>query len=225
MAIPTDMAKPIMNSLLEHGKVVRGWLGVGIQDLDKELASGLGISVDTGVLVSDVALDSPAATAGLKRGDVILEFAGEPVSATSELRNRVATAGPDAEVKLLIMRDGKRQSVSVTLGKLEDSSTSTAAEPSSSSPLSGLRVAPVDREARARYEISKRVTQGVVVTGVAPGSVAQRAGIRVGDVIQQVNRRAIDSVATFNETVADAGDTLVLLVSRGNNSMFLSLRR
>ncbi len=223
-AIPTEMARPVMESLLEHGKVLRGWLGVAIQDLDKELAAGLGIPVDKGVLVSDVTAESPAAAAGLERGDVILSVDGDAMTSTASLRNRIASAGPKARVTLEIMRDGKRRKVEVTLGVLQESGVAAAGLQRARGTLSGMNVADLDRANRTRYHIPARVKRGVVVTGIAPGTAAQRAGVRAGDVILAIDRQPVDSVATFERLAAKIDKTAVLLIARQGGSIFLKLR-
>jgi serine protease Do len=108
-AIPSNMAKAVMQSLVEHGKVVRGWLGVVIQEINKDLAGAMDLESTKGVLVSDVVEDSPAEKAGIQRGDVILEFNGEDVDSTGQLRNMVATSGADKEVRLGILRNGEKK--------------------------------------------------------------------------------------------------------------------
>ncbi|HEY6724241.1 MAG TPA: trypsin-like peptidase domain-containing protein [Polyangiaceae bacterium] len=117
-AIPTAMAQPIMKSILEHGKVVRGWLGVGIQDIDADLQQALGLEERKGALVSALTAGGPAASAGLERGDVVVEFAGQPVASATAFRNRVAAAAPGSHQKLVVIRDGQRIQLEARLGTL-----------------------------------------------------------------------------------------------------------
>lgn len=117
-AIPTAMIQPIMESILEHGKVVRGWLGVGIQDIDADLQLALGLKERKGVLISSVTAGGPAASAGLVRGDVVVEFAGQPVTGAAGFRNRVAAEPPGSQRTLVVVRDGQRKQLEARLGTL-----------------------------------------------------------------------------------------------------------
>jgi serine protease Do len=224
-AIPSDMAQPIVESLLKNGKVNRGWLGVAIQDMDKDLAAGLGLSIEHGVLISDVTEGSPAARAGVKRGDVVVKLGGKAIKSSSVFRNRIAASGPDTKVELGVIRDGKERAIPVTLGSLAKSPTSKAKVETRSGLLSGMSVTALAPQARAMYKIPDGINDGVVVTRVEPGSSAQKAGIREGDVILEINRRAVDSVATFEKLHKKADKSVLLLVSRGGNTIYLALRK
>ena len=124
-AIPTDMARPIMESLLKHGRVIRGWIGVMIQDLSQDLIKAMGLQVDHGVLVADVQRDSPAAKAGLSRGDVILSIDGDSTESVAQLRNKIASIGPGQHARLLIARGGRHRRVSVTLEQIPSETVAT----------------------------------------------------------------------------------------------------
>lgn len=225
-AIPSDMARPIMKSLLEDGKVDRGWLGVVIQDLDKDLSQALQIPNGEGVLISDVAPDSPAAKAGLQRGDVVIEMDGQPATSTSRFRNRVAAHEPGSKVSLVVLRDGKKKQVSVTLGTLAKSPLAQSnAEIDDSGLLSGITVANLSADIRAKYNIPERITQGVLVTSVQPGSSADKARLRKGDVILELNRESVDSVAEFQQLHRKAKDSVLLLVYRDGATLYLALKQ
>ncbi|WP_428267031.1 DegQ family serine endoprotease [Haliangium sp.] len=224
-AIPSDMARPIMDSLLTDGKVERGWLGVAIQTMDKNLGQALGVELDKGVLVSDVTPDSPAAKAGLARGDVIVAVNGEPVSESSQLRNRIAASGPNSKVTLEVVHEGSKKSVEVTLGALSESPLASASEQAGEGEgvLSGVRVAALDADVRRRLGAPAGL-RGVAVVEVAPGTPAQRVGLRPGDVIVEVNRTAVDSVAAFDRLSRQAQGTVALLVYRQGSTLFLAVR-
>lgn len=222
-AIPAHLAEPTMHSLLKDGKVVRGWLGVAIQDLNETLADALGLKVKAGVLVSDVTASSPAAKAGLKRGDVILSIDGKATTSTSRLRNRIAIAGPKTKLVLGIWRDGKKQSLTVTLGELaaEGDLASSAVE----SELLGITVATIDSNAREKFNIPETVRGGVVVTKVDSTSRAAMAGIRPGDVVIEVNRRSVTTAKDFRALLGKDKEKTLLLINRGGMTLYVAIGR
>jgi serine protease Do len=225
-AIPATMAKPIMASLLNDGKVARGWLGIAIQTVDTNLASAMGLESAQGVLVSDVTPDTPAAKAGLKRGDVIVALDGKPMNDSSQLRNTVAAKAPGSTIALDIVRDGKKQRMNVALGTLPGNQIgkSEAEIGAHEGLLSGVTVANLTPQLRTRFEVPEQVKSGVLVTSVEPGSRAARVGLRPGDVILEFNRKAVDSVSALEALNDKVKDTALLLVSRGGQTIFLALR-
>jgi serine protease Do len=225
-AIPSNMAKPIMDALLTHGRVVRGWLGVAIQDVDEELANALGLRATSGVLVADVSAGSPAERAGLKRGDLVVELDGAPVRSSSELRNLIADAGASKAVKLGIVRGDKHLELEATLGEApnEPSRPSEASPAESPGGIDGLTVAPLDQATRKDLQIPARV-QGVVVTAVEPGSDAARAGLRRGDVVSEVNRKPLKSPGDLVAALAKIKGPVALLVFRQGQSAYVVVRR
>jgi serine protease Do len=220
-AIPTNMARPIVQSLLTQGKVVRGWLGVSIQDIDQDLAKAMGLESTNGVLISDVGAGSPAAAAGLKRGDVVLKVNDQPVDSTGRLRNSIASSGAAARVKLLVLRGGKERVITVELGKMPGGESaggksSPAAPGGGPSSLDGITLEEQTPAMRDRYQLPTRVRQGVLITGVQSGSSAARAGLRPGDVLLEVDRRKVTSIASFERLWKRAkGKTLLLVFRRG----------
>jgi serine protease Do len=225
-AIPTSMAKPIMASLLDNGKVARGWLGVAIQTVDTNLASAMGLEAAQGILISDVTPDSPAAKAGLRRGDVILSMDGKAMNDSSQLRNHVAAKEPGSVIALEIVRDGKKLRLNVTLGTLPGNQLGKAEAEIGAKEglLSGVTVANLNPQLRTRFEVPDDVKSGVLVTSVEPGSRAHRAGLRPGDVILELDRKAVDSVAALEGLNARAKGKALLLVSRGGQTIFMALR-
>jgi serine protease Do len=229
-AIPTDMARPIMQSLLEHGKVVRGWLGVGIQNIDQDLAQALKLRETTGVLITEVNRGTPADQAGLKRGDVILSVDGTPVASTGELRNLVAAAGAAKKIVLGVVRDGKALKIQVVLGEMpaklggaaDEATQDTADAPSA---VAGVDLEPLSPETRKRFRIPQNVDHGVVVRGVQPGGAAAKAGLLRGDVVLEIDHKRIDSVDAFrNAWRAAAKGRLLLIVSRRGRTVYLVVK-
>jgi len=219
-AIPSNMAKSVMTSLQKHGRVVRGWIGVSVQELTPELAKEFNIREATGVLIADVLEDSPAAKAKLERGDVIVAYDGKPVTNPTQLRTLVAETAPDSTVTLTVLRDGQRREVHVKVGELPKETAQVGLGGGEGAhALAGITVepAPTDR--------SGRKLGGVRVREVDPESPAAMAGLRPGDIIREINRKPVKSVQDFERLVGKLGpkDRVLLLVTRGNASIFLSI--
>jgi serine protease Do len=197
-AIPINMAREVMTQLIANGRVVRGWLGIAIQDLTDELAAGFGISSKSGVLVADVMKDGPAEAAGMKPGDVIVELGGAPIKEVTELQKRVAAIPPGRPTALTVLRDRKPTKLTVKIGEQPGEETVVAAGPKGEG--LGVTVESLSEEMAQAYGLRGRT--GVVVTGVASGGAAEAAGIREGDVLLEVNRRRVGSVEEFKSAVA-----------------------
>ncbi len=221
-AIPSKMAQPIMRSLLKHGRVIRGWLGVVIQTLSKEMAPVLKVPVDHGVLVSQVQADSPAAKAGIRRGDVIVELDGKKMKSVTKLRNVVALKGAGVKVKLALYRTKVRREVSVTLGELPGERGVAVLGGAAPGTLGGMTVAPVDGETRRNVGLPRDVG-GVVVRKIDHGSSAFVAGIRPGDVIIEINRQPVRSAGQFARAYREAKTKLLLLLFRRGGAMYMML--
>jgi serine protease Do len=229
-AIPTSMVQPIMESLKKSGKVVRGWLGVSIQDVDQEIASAMKLPSAGGILISDVRPGTPAAKGGLRRGDVVLRVDGIAVSSTGQFRNMIAASGAGKKVTLEILRDGKPATVAVELGEMPDTESAALPgggpnAPQGGSALDGLTLQAITPEARRAFGIPDDVQSGVVITRVDPKSRAARAGLRPGDVVLEVNRAPVDTIQRFNELYSKSKDGVLLLVNRRGNNQFVVVRR
>jgi Do/DeqQ family serine protease len=198
-AIPINMVREIMSQLIAKGRVTRGWLGVAIQDLTDDLAAGFGVAPRSGVLVSDVLKDSPAEAAGLRPGDIIVEFGGTPIVEVTDLQKRVAAVEPGRPTPLAVIRERGRTMLSVRIGEMPvDDETVVASQPREES--LGLAVEALTPELAQRHGLT--ALSGVVVTEVSPGSSGAEAGIRAGDAILEVNRRPVSSVAGFRDAIA-----------------------
>jgi serine protease Do len=225
-AIPIDLAKKIADQLRKNGRVVRGWLGIRAQDVSPQLASSLNLirpAVDMAV-VTEVAENSPAAEAGVKAGDVILEFNGKPVPKSHEFPSVIADTPPGQKVSLKIIHEKKEQTIAVKIGELpEENDASQKLE--SRDPEIGVRVQRITPEAARRLGMSS--TKGVLVMEVQPGSPAEQIGVEPADVIREVNQRPVNNVSDFERAVRQGrrGDRILLLVQRGDNTVFFALKR
>jgi len=222
LAIPINMAKSVMTGLIEHGKVVRGWLGVGIQELNPGLAKSFGYEGTNGVLISDVMEDSPAEEAGLKAGDIILRYDGKPVTSIHELRSKVASTSPGTKVKVEVFRDGKKRTITVKIGELRGE---LAGEPGESvMEKLGLTVENLTPELADKlgYEGIK----GVLVKEVEPFSIAARAGLRANDVILSIQGEKVRNVTEFRRVMAgvDLAEGVRLVVQTGPIKRFVFLQ-
>ncbi len=222
-AIPTNMAKPIVDALTKDGRVSRGWLGVAIQEIDGEIAHAMKLPKSGGVLIADVQADSPGKRAGLERGDVVTHVGDVAVDSPGSFRNLVASAGAEHTVKLAVVRKGKGLTLNAKLGELPGQEKGPpAAKPGGS--LDGLSVAPLDAEARKQLGITGEPRQGVVLSKVVAGSAADRAGLKPGDVILEVNRTEVKTPADFERLYTGTQGTRLLLVYRGGATQFVVVK-
>jgi serine protease Do len=209
-AIPINMARAVMDQIVSHGKVVRGYLGLYPQDVTPALAKQFGLAQPSGALVGEVEPDTPAARAGLKRGDVIVAMNGQAVASANDLRLRVSETAPGTTIKLQISRDGKTQDVSVALGELPEKTEKAGSEENGSSGLEGVDVQPLTPDIAEQLQLPAG-TRGVVVWSVDPASPAA-ASLQKGDVIQEVNHKPVASIEQFKQAVSAAGKGSVLLL-------------
>lgn len=223
-AIPVDVATDVVQQLKSQGYVDRGWLGVVIQEVDRDLAESFGLDKPVGALVAEVLKGSPAETAKLKAGDVILEFNGRKIQKASDLPKRVGQTTIGKKVPVKIMRAKKTKTLSLTVGTLPEDETVTE-KPSvgkiSESNRIGVDVSNLNAEQRQQFEVE----QGVVITQVFAG-VGREAGLRSGDIITMINGKAVADTAAFDKIVTQlpAGKTANLLVKRRGHSQFVTIR-
>ena len=222
-AIPSNMARSVMDSLIRHGKVVRGWIGVSIQEITQDLAKEFGAAGTKGALVADVLDDGPAAKAKLERGDIITGYDGKTVNDPGHLRSLVAETPPGTSVRLSIWRDKTTKDLTLVIGEQpkEVASTKSGGSGRGDHALAGMTVEEVkpDRSGRARIQT------GVVVTEIEPDSPAERAGVRKGDIIREINRKPVKHVRDFERLTKEltAKSPVLLLIARGNATIFLSI--
>ena len=225
-AVPTTMSKPIYESLVKDGKVVRGYLGVGIQDLTQDLAKSFGLTNTNGALVSDVGDDSPAGHAGLKQGDIITTYQGLPVGDAVALQRQVTKTAVGSTVTVRVIRDGHEKDLTVTIGEQPETTKIAKAETGETDyAFAGVAVQDLDRDTAKELGVKGKV-QGVVVTAVEPDSGAEKAGVMRGDVIREINRQPVKSMKDF-EMVSSGlkkGENVLILIDRRGNALFLSAK-
>ena len=219
-AIPINLASNIITQLKETGEVSRGYLGVGIQNLTPELAEYYNLDQKEGVLVTQVTDGYPAQAAGIREGDVIVAVDGKAVKTSRELSRMVAEAGVGKRVEIDLLRDGKKKNIEVALAKYPSPDPTMVARGESRSDDLGLQVHGLDPEIADRMGIDSD-QQGVVVIQVDPEGKAADAGIQEGDLVIEINRRPVKSVADYNQLIAkiDKGDAVSMLLRRGPGGM------
>jgi serine protease Do len=222
-AVPVNMAKSLLPQLEAKGEVSRGYLGVSVQAITPELAKSLNLKDQKGALVADVTKGSPAEAAGIKQGDVIVGFDGKEIAEVNNLPPLVAATPIGKEVPVTIQRSGGEQTLKVKVGQMPGERAETSGSEEQAQGKWGLALR--DLDARTAQQFGLNPGDGVLVTAVQPGSAADRAGIRRGDVIQEMNRKKVTSV---KEAQAEAqkdptAQTLLLLFRRGNSSQFAAL--
>jgi serine protease Do len=222
-AIPTNMVRPIMDSLLKEGRVIRGWLGVGIQELDGELRKAFAAGTSAGVLVTDVAAGSPAATSGLQRGDVITKIGDHVIDAPVRLRTAIATAGAQADIVIDFLRDGKVLQTRAKLAEQPDPRRQ-AQQALTPDQMLGMQVAPLDERNRQQFQLPAGL-RGAVVEHVEEGSPAAAAGLQPGDVVLEVSRRPVASPADLQRALAQPSPLFVLLLYRDGRAFYATLQR
>jgi len=227
-AIPINMAKKVMESLISKGKVIRGFIGITPQDIDENLAKAFDLKSTEGVLVGDVSPKSPADQAGVKRGDVILSINAEKVKNATQLRLMVAELPPGTRVKVSLLRRGQTQDVMVILA--ERPKTPQEKSPQQEQPeerQSGkLGLALQDLTPDIAGQLGYENEKGALVADVAPGSPAEDAGLQRGDLIKEVNRQSVPSVKDFEKAIREfkGGDVVALLIRRGPTTLFAGIK-
>ncbi|HJU28727.1 MAG TPA: PDZ domain-containing protein, partial [Candidatus Binataceae bacterium] len=220
-AIPIDLAKSVMEQLKEHGHVIRGWLGVEIQEVTADLAKSFGLPVPEGALVAGVEKSGPAAKAGVERGDIIVKYNGNTVHDEHELPEMVAQTPIGKSVPIEVIRDGKHITLNAKIEELKEqqlASADNAGEPGSNW---GLQVQNLTPE--LAQHLGSQVTKGVVISGVKQDSPAADAGLQQGDVILEMNHKKVDSADEFADLARAAQknkNSALLLVQRGNATMY-----
>ena len=218
-SVPSNMARDVMENLIKFGRVPRGFLGIGLQDLTDSLEKKFNIDPGVGALVSEVQPGSPAEKAGIREYDVITGVNGKKVEGVQELRLRVASISPGSQITLQLMRDRKQTEVVAKLGEKPDRKPEVIAQETDPDVLDGVTVADLDENSRKEFNVPEKV-KGALVTQVEPDSVAASAGIRPGDVIQEVERRSItsaDQAVKLSEELKREKQVLLRVFSRGGS--------
>jgi len=228
-AVPSNMVRLVMDQLVQKGKVIRGWIGVTIQEITPELSQKFGLKNTNGALVSDVERNSPADRAGIMRGDIILEFNGRKVKDVSSLRNMVAQSKGGSEVSMKILRSGKEYSVKVVIVDLPKEIAEVVPDQSlkdseAEVPI-GLTVMDLTREIARQLGFNKD-EGGVVVVKVEPGSPADEAEIKKGDIIKEIDKKGIDNLEDFNRITSyiKKNDTILLFINRSGKKFYTILK-
>lgn len=220
-AIPVNMAKSIISQLRDKGKVTRGWIGVSIQPVTKDLADSFGLAAEKGALISEVFPDSPAEKGGVKSGDIIIAFDGKEIKEMSELPRLVAATATGKSIPVKVVRDGKEESLTVVIEKMKDGEDDPAAE---TQDKLGLSVKDLTKELAASLRIKD--SSGVVVTDVRIDSLGMIAGIQRGDIIKEVNGIKISRLDEYEKALANLkkDKVLRLLVKHGDSSRYVAIK-
>ncbi len=221
-AIPVNVAKDILPQL-KSGKVIRGWLGIMIQDITPELAESFGVKESKGVIVADVVKDGPADTAGIKRGDVVTTLNGKEIENAHALSRFVAATAPGTQATLQVMRDGKTRDIKIAIGTMPEETSTEKAETKES--MWGITVQNITPEISQRFGWDEN-ERGAVISEIQPGSPAAEARLRAGDLIKEVNRQKIQNVRDYNQAIQKPkkGESVLLLVKRGQNTFYVALK-
>lgn len=229
-AVPSNMSRLVMDQLMKQGKIVRGWLGVSIQDVTPELSQKFGLKEAKGALVSEVSKGSPAESAGITQGDIILEFNGKEVKSVGALRNTVAQSKVGTQVAIKILRGGKEYTLKAVIAELPKDVAGAPQEPSSGdiqrNAFSGITVMELTKEIARQLGLGPE-EKGVVVVRVEQGSAADEAGLKKGDVVQEIDRKKIHGVDDFKRlsSAIESGTTTLLFINRGGKRFYLTLNK
>jgi serine protease Do len=228
-AVPSNMVRLVMDQLIQRGKIIRGWIGVTIQELTPELSQKFGLKKSKGALVSDVAKDSPAARAGILKGDIILDFNGKEVKDVSSLRNMVAQSNTGSEVSMKIFRSGREYTVKIIIAEMPreiaEVVPSQLTKDSEAEALTGLTVMDLTKEISRQLGLNKD-EKGVVVISVEPGSSADEAEIKKGDLIKEVDTKKVDNLEDFNRITSKLkkDETVLLFINRAGKRFYVILK-
>ncbi len=220
-AVPSKMAGAVMQQIVDQGRVTRGWLGVAIQDVTSSLSEALHLGVKRGALVGDVIDGGPAAKAGLRRGDVVVALEGAPITDARTLRLAIGATKPGTKVRLSVLRSNKERDVDIVLQELpEDVAVAAVGAPNPAPTTLGIQVRPLTKDLAERLAVPPH-TQGVVVASIVPGSRAADAGLRPGDLIVEVDGKAVPTTRDLTQALAKSKGRLLLLVMREGITTFV----
>ncbi len=222
-AIPSNMARSIISQLKSKGKVVRGWIGVSVQNISPDMVQSFGLKNSEGALIGDVVAGGPAEAAGIKRGDVITEFNGKSVKNMSDLSRAVADTQVGKTAGAKIMRAGKEMDIQITVSEMNEEKVASAMHSPAAASL-GIKVD--DITPRWRNELGIREKAGALVTSVDPGTPAEAAGLQAGDIIKELNSQAVNNARDYYTALRKAGkeDSLVFLIRRQGQTFYISVK-
>lgn len=219
-AVPINMAKEVLPQLKEKSKVTRGWLGVSIQEVTPEIAKSFGLKETTGALISDIVPDGPADKSGFRRGDVIIELNGKTVKDYHDLPRMVAAMTPGDKATFKVLRDGREETLSAVVGEMKEGEA--AQSPQEIQGQLGMSLQPVTPE--IAKELGMKRAEGLVITNVESGSLAGEAGMQRGDVVLEVNRKAVNTMKDFSEALQKEDKSFVFLLFRNGSTFYLTLK-
>ncbi len=228
-AVPSNLAQSIKDQLIKSGKVSRGWLGVAIQRLTPELSQKFGLKDSSGALIGDVVKDSPAEKAGIRRGDIIIEYDGKKIRDADTLRNTVAQSKPGSQIAVKLLRGGKEYALTVTVAEYPKEINEAEQQPANDNAqreaLAGLEVRELTKEIAQQLGL-RREEKGVVVVKVETGSAAEDAKLKRGDVIQEIDNKKVNTLNDFNKIAAGIkpGDTVLLFINRGGQRFYTIIK-
>ncbi len=222
-AIPVNMAESVINQLKEHGRVVRGWLGVMIQHVNQELADQFNLDSPMGALVGEVSPDSPAEKAGIKQGDIIISFNGKKILQMNSLPSLVAQTQVNAKVAVELVRKGKKKTINVILGKLKEDQAGIGGGETTTEDRVGLTVQELNQE--LAQSLGMKDTKGLVITDVEANSPAADAGLRRGDIVLEANRKTIENLKDFKKALTKKEKNILLLIKRNKHTSYVVLKR
>ena len=221
-AIPSNLARNVMDQIVRNGKVTRAYMGIYIQEMSPELAKAFGETAPRGALVGDVEPGSPAGKSGLAKGDIIVALNGKPITDSNQLRMSIAMMAPGATANLKVWRNGSEQDMAVKLGEMPTEKERASVEPANpQGALEGVTVENVNDQTAQQLGLPAN-TKGVVVTGIEPSSPVADSGLQQGDVIQEVNHQSVSNVHDFDRAIEKAGKNPLLLVNRQGHTLFIA---
>jgi serine protease Do len=221
-AVPVNLAHQVMDQILKNGKVVRAYMGILPQDMTPEMAKAFGEKNARGVVVGDVTANSPAQQAGVRRGDILLDVNGKPISDSNELRMTISMMQPGSDIKLNVLRDGSQHEISVKLAEMPtETAMVTPDKDDSTKALEGVEVTNLTPHMADRLGLPAS-SAGVVVTDVDPSSKVADSGLRKGDLIQEVNHEPVKNVSEFQSALKKGGSDPLLLVNRQGRTFFIA---
>jgi serine protease Do len=222
-AIPSNMTKNVVNQIIDKGAVKRGYLGIYLQEIDKEISEAFNLEKSEGALVSEVTKDSPAEKAGLKQGDIIVEYNGRPVKNMGSFRNDISKLEPNSEITLKIIREGKPLTVKATLGAYPEEGAVSKQSAQIGLEVSELKDLPPETLNKYNYAQSDK---GLIITSIKRGSLAEKAGLKPGMLVLQINQRALKSIADFQEALKENEQKkhIILLIRYQNVTRFVTIK-